>query len=926
VQNNQAFLAQVSRQFKALSQSELNKQVLLLPTKRSVLYLKKYWAQQLDKPIILPPIYTIEEFFQKVSNLKKADKIVLAIELYKTHVEIEKNKAKSLDDFLALADVIIDDFSEMDIQMAETRDFLTYISEERAISTWNPDGREPSQSQKEYIAFWKNLEKLYHAFVARIIPKGIAYQGLIHKRVLQQLQLNLSECINLDSTLHVIGFNALNNAEIKIFSLLKEQLDLQFYWDADAYYTDSTWHEAGLFIRKHLAEFKQDKSKLNIPISNCFTTQKKEINCWASVGYNLQVETAASILAQIPDDELNNTLVVPADTQLLASLLESLPDNITKANITMGLTLSSTPFFSLCLDFIKLWESYTFYLQERNRPLFLTRNLLDILENPYLLLVQNSVAESFNSHCLEKNLQYISPTEAIDYLKKENSLLVPFLQNESGEMELVQTLEKLCTLLCEHINNQANLTFLLEKEVLNRGIELLRNWNQILQEIPKVSVLSLKRMFEQIVAAENINFSGEPLQGLQIMGMLETRTLDFKRVIILSCNEGYMPSKQSNNSFIPYELRRHLHMFGNTEKDSIFAYHFYRLLQRAEHIHLLYNADSTGNNKGEKSRYILQLKDELCTENIRFNEHLVIPSIVQNEAEKLQIEKTDEILKLLLTKLQRRISASHINKYIQSPLAFYYSYLLGLSEEKNIDNEINTIEFGNVIHNVLETVYKEYVGKFVEIEGLQKAVVQIPAMVKQDLLKKFGENEISMGRNALQVSMCEYFIERFIKDEIRLLTEGNQLKIISLEQSYQCPLNVNGVTVNLFGKIDRVDEYNGKLRLIDFKTGKTDVKQLNINDMQEVFVDYDKNKAQQLLFYTLLYAEHENISPDLLSVGIISTRKADASPMFLAPDCTTEMLETYKRHLVDLIAEMLNPAIPFAGNELLKEAYLHYLE
>lgn len=911
---NQPFLDKVAEHIFQNYSEKVSDLTIVLPNKRAGLFLKKFLAEKFKKTIWSPKIYSIEDFISELSGLSIPEPVNLIFELYHIYKKVEGENAQTPEEFIRWANVLLNDFNEIDLYCANGNALFSYLNELRAIEQWNPQTRNLSEFQKQYLRFWNSLGILYKNFSEHLLQKKQAYQGLAYKLASENLKFSI---VNIQSPILFVGFNALTKSEEIIIDFFLQNKNAEIFWDADKYYVEDPLQEAGKFLRKNKKEGRSKSEeggkKYWLWDFDILKNDSKEIEIIGVSGNVTQTKVAGEILA---DKNLlqEKTAVVLADETLLLPMLNSLPENVESVNVTMGFPLKNSPLH----DF---WNSL-FLLQENasssnEEIVFYHKHVIQILSHPFFNFSEkiSALSAKIISVIKRKNRIYISGEELTKEFANYEFLknLFSDWKNNSGEaIEAAQNLIK------ERI---AGKNF--ESEFLARYLEIFNQIQSLQKAYNVINDLSaLRIIFNSISGNYKAPFSGEPLKGLQIMGVLETRTLDFENVILLSANEDVLPSGKSHNSFLPYDVKKEFGLPTYSDRDAIFAYHFYRLIQRAKKIFLLYNNDNSksfGTVSNEKSRFITQIQEELpkINPNIKITEKIISFPVSKKERP-LKIEKSDEIIKRLDELSEKGFSPSALNAFLNCPLDFYFKYIIGLREEKEVEETVEADKFGNFIHEALQNLYLPFKGKNISANDVLLFRKNSGEFVKDAFLKQFSERDLSSGKNLLSLKVAQKFVSSFLKKEIELLNEleknGTQITILELENEFEKEL-ADGKKIR--GKVDRIDKIGNTIRIIDYKTGNVNASDLKIENAEFSTFKENKPKALQLMAYALIYSK-EN-PENKISSGIISLQKISESfmPLLIGGSeiVDEDSLKIFENELVKIISAMYDTSLYFVHNE-----------
>ncbi len=716
-----------------------------------------------------------------------------------------------------------------------------------------------------------------------------------------------------------IGFNALNSAEQLIFQqMLKYKA--QVFWDIDQVHFSDPDHDVSLFIRNYASSWPYYKSNEFKSVSGHYKTEKEIeiIGIPKSIG---QAKYAGEILSSLTPTQLNSTALVLGDESLLLPMLNAMPNNIDALNITMGYPLKYSPFSAL---FEKLFE----ILKSENENYYY-KDVISVLSNSIIQKVTKHEADAAIVNIKANNLLYLSKAQILNFFEERLAVNMSycFPANKNSAKEILEDFSSLIQWFKEEIKNdedKINLEFLYHYHlVIDQLLDLVIKYPHI------KSVTSLHHFFKELSSAQTLDFQGKPFQGLQLMGMLESRVLDFETVILTSVDEGTLPAGKSNNSFIPFELKKTYNLPTYKEKDAVYTYHFYHLLQRAKKVYLLHNTDTDSNMGGEKSRFLIQL--EIENEPLHNIKHsVVIPEVPAVVNELKVIHKTPEILEKIEQLALRGFSPSALTTYIRNPLDFYRQYVLGIRDKEEVEETVAYNTLGTVVHDTLEEFYKEIIGVEINKEHLEAFIKRTPEEVTKQFHKTYSKVPLSKGKNLLILEVVKRYVTNFLKMEMKEIASGNSTIIKEIETKLTSKLDIPELNfpVNIGGKVDRVDLSNGILRIIDYKTGKVLRNQLEIANWEDITTDYDKYaKPFQVLMYALILLENQpqaidaeagvisfkNLKEGFLKFGI---KESNGRKAIKNNTINAETLVSFKAQLKKLILEICDPETAFYEKEI----------
>lgn len=898
-------------------QIDISTITLILPSKRAGVFLKHELATSLKKPIFSPTILSIEEFVEELSQLKVISNTELLFEFYETYLLVHNDKnPESFEAFSKWAQILLQDFNEIDRYLIPQEKIFDYLSAIKELDHWSVDTNQ-TNFVKNYLVFWKKLKIYYNQLTENLVNKKKGYQGLIYREAVESIQ-NYIET-NPEKHHVFLGFNALNKAEETIIQELLENSHADIYWDIDNVFFENNNHDASLFIRQHKKQWKYFKSNSMNWIANNYQ-QPKDISV-IGVPKNVgQAKCIGNILNRLQKENktLNNTAVVLGEESLLLPVLNSIPESIKALNITMGLPLNSIPLATLFeqLFFIHKKETGTYYFKD------VIRLLSHQFISPLLQNDTNDNLQKIIKTIESNNLIYISLSRLKDLAPHHESLFKLLFGSWSNDVPTALDncqilILKIKTHLEQHKkDNLLALEHLFKFNALFNELTLLNTRYKHLRDIT-----SLFTVYKELLSSETLDFKGEPLEGLQIMGMLESRVLDFETIIISSVNEGILPSGKSNNSFIPFDVKLENKLPTYKEKDAVYTYHFYRLLQRAKRVFIIYNTEIDALKGGEKSRFITQLE----LEGIHKIKHTIaVPDIsLESRLKQTVITKNNDVLNQIKIYAAKGFSPSALTSYIRNPIDFYFQKVLKIKEHDDVEETVAANTLGTVIHNTLEDFYKPFEGQIITWQDVANMKPKIEANVTKYFKELYKEGDITTGKNLIVFEIAKRYIDNFLDLEIADLKDGNTLEIIAIELDNSAEINIPELDfpVRITGKVDRVDKRNGITRIIDYKSGKVDSAKVQITNWNDLTTDYDKySKSFQVLTYAyLMHAKKPFTEP--VEAGIISFKnlragflkfgKKDVGSRHKTEVITEETLANYQEQLKQLILEICNIEFPF---------------
>ncbi|HLW63563.1 MAG TPA: PD-(D/E)XK nuclease family protein, partial [Flavobacterium sp.] len=785
-----------------------------------------------------------------------------------------------------------------------------YLKDIDDINHWSVKTEDHTPLIENYLTFWDQLPVYYNTFTKHLSEKNIGYQGLAYRKAASQINAFIIE--NNSQKFYFAGFNALNAAEESIIQTLLKNGMAQVYWDTDETFLNDPYHDAGYFARKIKQSWSYYKSHSYEWIFNEFSQAKniEIISTPKSVG---QAKIVGSLIEQLQKTSpgLQNTAVVLSEENLLIPILYALPHQVSSLNITMGYDSKSNP---VQLFFSKLFKMHAHALNRGKKAAYYHKEVADVLAHP--LVEYHSKSKTMVDEINRRNLSFFH-IDNLETLQSANEFLQLIVEPWNDDvLQIIERLEHLVFTLRDYLRSEkddVSLTFLFAfHQVLNQ----IKNYQLNYQVIENAQ--QLWTIYKQTADLAEVSFEGEPLEGLQVMGVLESRVLDFDNVIITSLNEGKLPAGKSSVSFIPHDVKRELGLPTFKEKDAIYTYHFYHLLQRAKNVYLLYNSDSEGLDAGEKSRFVTQLLLEPQKKHpIKAANYFAQSPETVNEP--MIIEKSallEQRLKEIAT--GKGFSPSAIGNYMRNPIQFYMQRVLGIREIEEVEENIALNTLGTIIHNSLEHLYQPFQHTRLTVEMVDEMKTKSEEEIIKQFRKNYSDVAERQGKNLLAFEVAKRHVYLFLEQEKEHLIQGDEVEIIGLEVALSTTLydDLLPYPIVLSGIADRIEIRNGVLRIIDYKTGKVHLNQVRIKAIEGITGDLKFEKAIQLLIYGLMYKNETGLP---LQVGIYSfkNRKSGYLMFGLKQDknveefITDEILKVFKTELVTLLVEILDTGKAF---------------
>ncbi|CCH53631.1 hypothetical protein BN8_02741 [Fibrisoma limi BUZ 3] len=897
---------------------------VILPTRRAVSVFLEYLANESETPFLAPHTLAVDDFITRAAGVQLIDSVSLIFELYDVFRVIDPQV--EFEQFIGWASVLLADFERIDQYLINTSHLFEYLTAAKAIERWNlelPSGAKPltqTPGTSRYFRLFENLQTAYHALHTRLNDQGLAYRGMAYRLLAENVETLIRDNTAYEKV-YFVGFNALSRAEEHMIRVLVDAQKAELFWDVDTYYMDNTAQEAGDFLRKYRDNgwffTKADRERQE----NNLAGTPKNIRVVGVANASMQAKVAGKIYkeweaargagrgawgadespsAPGSTPQALKTAIVLADESLLVPVLYALDESVTDLNVTMGLSLRSSLLFTLIDTLFEMQRTVHEFRdrdgQERRIPKFHHRHVVKVLNHPFIkqyerireLMTPEETASNGETRPPEPLFQWISKTivkeqrvylteKEIRALGNDDPLIRVLFSRWPNEEPLraIQALYDLIELLRDVYRTSQDA---IEIEYLYLFFSLLKQLETTLDTVqqtnrnggegsPPVTVRSFRQFLYELIRQTSIPFTSEGNSRLQVMGMLETRALDFERVIILSVNEGILPQSRRLNSLIPFDISLEMGLPTYREQEAVMAYHFYRLLQRAEEVVLLHTTspDAYGNSKGEPSRFIRQIEYELVPKArglIRLSRPTVRFGPAGSEqiadVSELHVPKTDGILtdlRKLLTDPKRGIYPSYVNQFVSCSMRFYFSRIVGISEEDDIEEKMGAIDFGNWLHKVLERLDKEY-----RLKGKPVSEPLIIQLLDEEFSSTMKGRVVESGMNLLLYDLAKRLMLDFQRQQSSLVG----LEVIGSEQTLDTFLAVpidtgETLSVRIAGKIDRIERFGDQIRIIDYKTGKVDLPSRTPENLAEKLLnDGQSDKMRQVWLYK--YLALKNIS------------------------------------------------------------------
>lgn len=946
----ESFLKLVAADLYKHTEGNLAHTAVVFPNKRAGLFFNEYLAQESESPIWSPAYVSISELFRSLSPWEVGDPVKLVCELYKIFRR-ETQSTETLDDFYFWGEMLISDFDDADKNKVDTDKLFSNLQDLRNIMddyTFIDDEQEEAIRQffqnfsierrtalkERFISLWDVLGNIYKGFRESLASQNIAYEGMMYRHVIEHLDVD-----KLPYEKYVfVGFNVLNKVEHTLFTQLKDAGKAVFYWDYDEFYMkenrQAVTHEAGEFIRRNLRDFPS-------PLSGELfknLSKPKEVHYIASSTENAQARYLPQWIRNNLTTPEKETAVVLCNEALLQPVLHSLPAEVKHVNITMGFPLSQTPVYSFLIALLEL-HTHGFNFKSGR---YTFQSVVTLLKHPYTRQLTGQ-AELLEKELTRNNRFYPLPGE----LGKDEFLIrlfTPLSGNLNLCIRLSETLQQVAGIYQANTSGTEDTDAFnqLYRESLFKAYTTINRFRTLIEE-DELTVQSetFRRLLVKVLSATNIPFHGEPAIGMQVMGVLETRNLDFRHLVLLSVNEGQLPKSGGDSSFIPYNLRKAFGMTTIEHKIAVYAYYFYRLLQRAERITLMYNTSSDGLNRGEWSRFMLQFLIEWPHPITR--QFLEAGQSPQGTSP-ITVEKTPDVMRRMQSLFDVRanpkakFSPSALNYYLDCPLKFYYRYVAGLSAPDEVSAEIDSATFGSIFHYAAEHIYKDLTthGKVINKEALETLLrneVKLQDYVDTAFKKLFfnvpqNEKPEYNGVQLINSAVIARYLKQLLQNDLRYAP----FTFIASEMEVDEPIDIQTpkgvIKSRIGGIIDRMDSKDGTLRIVDYKTGGDADTPPHV---ESLFIP-DK-KRSNYVFQTFLYAAimcrkqpTMKIAPALLYIHRAATETYSLVIQMGEPRKPKEAVEDfskyekeYRERLQGLLEEIFNPEKSFTQTEIIEK-------
>lgn len=895
--NDQSFLSRLSSELKTSDEAAL----VVLPNYRSLQVLSLLLGDESKIELT-----TADDLVQELSGLDLIEPEEAIVTLYASYCRVESSPQR-FTEFVKWGSVFLSDINEIDLHLADIDLIYEHISEYKEIGIGEDDAV-PGKLEYQFRSFWRRLPVYYKEFAKDMASAQVGYRGLVYKTVSELAQSKpqvMTDRIN-NRKVCWVGVVPGNKSERNIIEAIENHGILERYIDADKYYVDDENQEAGLLFRS-----ARDLSRQKW-VTSLLSVRPYNFSVHSISGQFAQVLKVTEILKQLDQTEHDQTAIILLDQKLLMPLRAHMASAGVDLNFTTGVRLSETHCFAYIMSWIQLHESMVYRGDNRY---FYVHRLKDFLSNPLLnqWFSAKHIWQKIEKDVVKKNLKYVPLTQV-----KENMPSDLFMQDK---FDLLFAWEKsfsfIVSTISKALDHMAEIKGIDRLGIENDAIKYTsKRLKQILAQYSDVFEGSLKEIRTFVhhqVGYARIPIAQKRSDCVQVIGLLESRMVDYKNLIFLGASDDNLPGDIDRSTHIPFIHRKFFKLPTHYDSHAMVAYHFYRLLQRCNNAHFLFNASPQALTGGEQSRFLLQIKLELAQKNaaIKLNELGYNPEIEQDSQTSISIKKTPAVIEAIQGFFKRSVSPSAINKFLNSPLEFYYYHVLKIKEEEALEEDMLASTFGSVVHDTLEELYKPHVGQFINpliIAGFHDSIDRI---VERRFNEIFTSSDLAAGKNFIQLQLAKDYVRAFIQHDLEDIKNNGDVQLIALEDRLMAPLQLGDVTLNMFGFADRIDRRNGITRIVDYKTGDVAPTELK-RDVQEIFSSAKYGKALQLAFYKWIYTRVSGVTSDKIESCIYSFRAQKQGYMHLdLKGGDDSFMDDFETEMDAVVKAMLNELEPF---------------
>jgi len=830
-----------------ISKLDLQKTFFIIPNKRSKALLKNNIIDLINKPTIAPIILSIDDFTEQVSGLKESSRTNQIFDLFESYLEIsDQNDIQSYSKFRSWANTLINDTNDIEMSLSSTDEVFNYLYELQKLNLINDD--------EKNIGLWKLLPKIIKRFKSLQLEAGSVNKGQIHLLAKE----NISDFSNAysDYSFIFVGLNSLSKSEEFIINYLLENNRVKVFWDYDHEYLNNPLHQAGHFFRKYKKTWPHytDNSFL---LGENFSKGRKDFLVYETAKNVAQVKTVNRILSDIYLGQNNSkTAVILPRSELLIPMLNSIPSVVDDINVSMTISLLDLPFSELSLRIVNM------YVNLRKKGFFY-KDVQNVLSDPKLITVMDAKSSSikdFLDSITKKNLIYVSKDKFKNEFKGSKIIDLVFKSNKENIFKNTET-------LFEIIKNKENNSLAIDQfNSIKQVLLIIKNFLE--KQKFKMEYKDLRDFYIDMLKNQSLSLVGDINSKVQIMGLLESRGIDFDNVIICSVNEGVLPKDNFNSTFLPFDVRKKFDLPTIEDADARTAYDFYRLTHRSKKVHLIYNSNPDGLDSGEKSRYIYQLEFQKKSNYKISNISSYFPLSFKKTKQEEHI-KSPETVNRLNEISKKGFTPSALKDYVEDKIRFYDKYILQIKDSESVIERAEHRGVGNIFHNTMEALYKDQEKKILTIKSLNQILNKAEETLTQKFIEEYGK-DYNYGKNIIAFQAILKNVKELINSDISKVEKGTKIKVLIIEEL----LTVNLKTTNseikfaLKGKMDRVQEEDGVLHVLDYKTGNVEPNKLTFTDNEDI-IQSKKTNIVQLACYNLIVSSTLNLNKPFKS-GIIS--------------------------------------------------------
>jgi CRISPR/Cas system-associated exonuclease Cas4 (RecB family) len=907
--SEELFLKRIAQELIDKHGKDLHRVLVVLPSNRSKVFLKKFLFEILGSAFLTPQLVLLPQFVKSVVKERTEEKLSLLLLLYRAYTEVVESP-DSFEVFMKWGSMALDDFNDIDVALANPGEVFKNLKDVKDIENWSFGVQPLTDAQEDYADFWLDLGRVYHHFV-ELQNEQHAYSYARLNRAMAEEKVEVNFPPNADSV-YFVGITAFSKAEEKWIMRLHKTGKVFFHFDADAYYVNNPIHEAGIFFRSW------EERRMPIAKSDDFNTRSRTITFSKVVTPLASAFAASKLVNEMKEEDRANTAVVLVQPFLLRPFLNGLSID-SPVNVALGYPIDQVSLFRVVRMILRMWSRLS---KEVKKGMYYKDFSQWILQTDLDVLLSSSQRREIQRYVMRRKFIYIREKELKELVQELPAMevLQDLLTTENFNLpNCISRLKNFLSVYVEsdHTDELTKETALRLQQILGR-IEMHMEANAFLNEVPLLDLL-----FQHYASQETIAFQGEPLEGLQVLSMVETRAVDFKHVIIVGANDEQFPGNGRAQSLIPFDLRKAFELPSPEEREGTIAYSFYRLLQRAEDVRMLYHTLSSDYKMTEPSRYLLQIEQELTGYGnrtfVRYEDFEHSNKFLQTGEE--EIVANEFSTKRIHDLLEYGISPSAINKFMRCPLDFYYRYVIGLGEVESLEENMEASTFGSIVHDVLETLYKRYVGMTMQDEDFNGFKLELDTLIDEAIHRLYNSN--------FELAGFDIIMRRIVQRMIEVVLEHDQLKFsearangeerivngVEVELKAELPMDKIGVNLpaSVRGKADRVDEQNGNFMVLDYKTGSVKSDELKLSDKEGPWLKDTKPKLLQILTYSYMWVK-DGHAPEHTQAMLFGLKQAKQGPVPLMrgqdPAVLREAdIEKFEEELLGVLKSLLETEV-----------------